>query len=69
MLQDELFEEKKRPFMRHFLADLDKRFPGVLRGELGAVRALSVLDDVLDLEDLLQDRRGEHLYSVSISLA
>ena len=61
MLQDELFEEQKRPLVGNLLAHLNERFPGVLRGELRAVRALAILDEKLDLEHLFEDRRGENL--------
>lgn len=61
VLQDELFEVQERPFVRNFLSDLDERLPGVLRCELRAVRALAILDEVLDLEDLFEDGVGKDL--------
>ena len=56
VFEDELFEEQEGALVRHFLAHLHERFPGVFRGEAGAVGALAVLDEVLDLEYLLKDR-------------
>jgi hypothetical protein len=56
MLEDKLFEEQEGTFMRDFLSDLDKGFPGVFGSKSCAVRALCVLDEELDLEDLLEDR-------------
>ena len=61
VLEDELLEEKERPFVRDLLADLNHRLPGVFRGKLRAVRTLPVLDEELDLEHLFENRRGEDL--------
>lgn len=61
MLQDELFEKQERAFVRDLLADLNERLPCVFRGEFGAVRTLSMLDEVFDLKDLLEDGGGEYL--------
>ena len=52
VLEDELFD---------FLSDLDEGTPGVLGGQPRALLALGALDDVLDLEDLLQNRSREDL--------
>ena len=49
--------------MRHFLPHLNQSFPCVLCGQFGAVRTLSMLDEVFDLEDLLEDGRSENLNS------
>lgn len=61
MFEDQLLKEKERPFVRDLLAHLDERFPRILRRDLGAVRTLSVLNDVLDLKYLLQYSGGENL--------
>jgi len=61
VLEDELFEEQERSFMWHLLSYLDHRLPCVLRRKLSAVRTLAVLHNILNLEHLLDDRRGEHL--------
>ena len=59
VLEDELLEEEERPFVWNLLSDLYQSFPGVLRGKLRAVGALAVLDEVLNLEYLFEDCRGE----------
>lgn len=61
VLQDELLQIQERPLVRHFLTDLNDRLPSILGCELGAVRALAVQNDILNLEDLLQDRGSEDL--------
>lgn len=62
VLQDELFKVQERPFVRDFLSDLNECLPGVLRCELRAVGTLAVLDEVLDFEDLFEDRVGQDLF-------
>lgn len=49
--------------MRDLLSDLHERFPSVLRGKLGAVGTLTVLDEILDFKNLFKDSVGENLYS------
>jgi hypothetical protein len=61
MLQDELFEEQKRAFVRDLLTDLNERLPCILCSELGAVGTLGMLDEVFDLEHLLENGGGEYL--------
>lgn len=61
VLEDELLEVQERPLVVDFLSDLDEGTPGVLGGQPRALLALSALDDVLDLEDLLQNRSREDL--------
>ncbi len=61
VLEDELLEEKERPLMGDLLPDLYQRFPCILGGELRAIWALAVLDEVLDLENLLEDGRSKDL--------
>ena len=53
MLQDKLFKVQECAFMRDLLPHLDKGLPGVLCSQFRTVGALSVLDQVLDLEYLL----------------
>jgi hypothetical protein len=61
VLKDELFEVEKSSLVLHLLSDLDHGTPCVLGRKTCAVRALTVLNDELDFEDLLQDCRGEDL--------
>ena len=61
VLEDELLEVVERPLVVDLLPDLHQRPPRVLRRQPRAVGTLPVLDHELDLEDLLQDRRGQHL--------
>lgn len=61
VLQDELFQEQESPLMRDLLANLDERLPGVLRCELRTVRALTILDQILNLKHLLEYCGGEDL--------
>jgi hypothetical protein len=61
MTKDQLLEEEEGPLVVDLLTDLDGRLPHVLGGESGAVGALTVGDDVLDLEDLLKDGIREDL--------
>ena len=61
VLEDELLEVQERPLVVDFLSDLDEGAPGVLGGQPRALLALGALDDVLDLEDLLQNRSREDL--------
>jgi hypothetical protein len=56
MLEDQLLEVQESTFVRHFLSHLDEGFPSVFGGEFCAVRALAVLDEVLNFECLFQDR-------------
>lgn len=62
VLQNQLLQVQKGPLMGNFLADLDECLPGIFRCELGAIGALTVLDEVLDLEGLFQDRVRQNLY-------
>ena len=57
VLQDELLEVQESPLVRHLLPDLYLRFPGILGCQSRTVWTLTILDDVLDLKHLLQDRR------------
>lgn len=61
VLKDELLEEEEGPLVVDLLSNLNRRLPHVLGRQTSAVRALSVRDDVLNLEDLLQNRRREDL--------
>jgi hypothetical protein len=61
VLEDELLEEEEGPLVRDLLSDLDDRFPRVLGGEAGTVRALGVLDQELDLEYLFEDGGSQNL--------
>lgn len=61
VLQDELFEVQERPLVGHFLSYLDERSPSVFSGKTRAVGTLTMLDEVLDLECLLEDGVGKHL--------
>ena len=61
MFENELLEEEKGSLVGNFLSDLDESFPGVLCCELCTVGALTMLDEVLNLEDLFKDGRGEDL--------
>jgi hypothetical protein len=61
MTKDQLLEEEEGPLVVDLLTDLDGRLPHVLGGKSSAVWALTVGDDVLDLEDLLEDGIGEDL--------
>ena len=62
VLEDKLLEEEEGPLVGDFLSDLDEGLPCVLRGELCAIWTLAVLDEVLDLEYLFENRRGEDLF-------
>lgn len=62
VLQNQLLEEEEGPFMGHFLAHLHERLPSIFCREFGAVRTLAVLDEVLELEGLLQNRVRQNLY-------
>jgi len=55
MLKDELLKEQEGTFMRDFLSDLNKGFPGVLGSKSCAVWTLCILDEELDLKDLFED--------------
>ena len=55
MLEDQLLKEQEGTLVRDLLADLDERFPSVLRCEFRAVGTLAILYKVLDLEYLLED--------------
>lgn len=48
--------------MWDLLANLNQSFPCVLCSEFGAVWALPVLHEILDLEYLLKDRRSEDFF-------
>ena len=59
VLEDKLLKKKEGALVRDLLPHLDHRRPRVLRGELGALGALPVLDEELDLEGLFEDGVGE----------
>lgn len=61
VLEDELLEVEERPLVVDLLSHLDKRAPRVLGRQTRALRALRTLDEVLDLKNLLQNRRREDL--------
>lgn len=61
VLEDELFEVKESTLVVDLLSDLDHRSPGVLRCQSSTFGALSTLNDVFDLEDLLENCRSEDL--------
>lgn len=56
VLEDELLEVEKGALVGDFLTDLNEGFPGILRRKPCAIWTLAVLDKVLDLERLLEDR-------------
>jgi len=58
VFEDKLFEEQEGALVRNFLPDLNEGFPSVFGGKPRAVWTLCVLDEELDLEDLLEDRRS-----------
>ena len=47
--------------MRDFLSDLNYSFPGVFSCKFGAVRTLTVLNEILDFKSLFQDRVRQNL--------
>lgn len=55
VLQDQLLQEQERPLVWDLLPDLHQCLPCVLRRQLRAIRTLTVLYEVLDLEDLLEN--------------
>jgi hypothetical protein len=61
MLQDELFEEQERAFVRNLLPDLNERFPSIFRSEFSTVWTLGMLNEVFNLEDLFEDGGSENL--------
>ena len=61
MLEDKLLEKEERPFVGDLLSDLNDGLPGIFGSELCTIWTLTMLDKVLDLEYLLEDRRGEDL--------
>jgi hypothetical protein len=65
VLEDELLEEEKGALVVDLLPHLDEGTPGVFGGQAGAFGALGVGDDEFDLEDLLEDGRGEDLWAGS----
>lgn len=65
VLENELLKVQESTLVVDLLSDLDECSPGVLGGETSALGALSSLNDVLDLEDLLQDGRREDLHGKS----
>ena len=58
VFEDKLFEEQEGALVWNFLPDLNEGFPSVFGGKPRAVWTLCVLDEELDLEDLLEDRRS-----------
>ena len=68
VLEDELLEVEEGALVRDFLADLHKSFPGILRRKPCAIWTLAVLDKVLDLERLFEDRVREYLRAASDSV-
>ncbi len=61
VLEDELFEVEESTLVLHLLTNLNHSTPCVLCRKTRAVWALTILNDKLDLEDLLENRRCEHL--------
>lgn len=61
VLQDELLEVQEGSLVRHLLTQLYLGLPGVLGCQPGTVWTLTILNDVLDFERLLENRRGEDL--------
>lgn len=61
MFKDKLFEEQEGAFMLNLLPDLYESFPGVFSSKSCTVRTLCILNKELDLEDLFEDRGGQHL--------
>lgn len=62
MLQDQLLQVKEGSLVRHLLPNLYQRLPGVLGCQFSAVRALSMLYKILDLEDLFKDCRSQNFF-------
>jgi len=56
VFQNELFQVKKCTFVLDLLANLNYGFPSVSSGDASAFVALLIWDDVLELENLLEDR-------------
>jgi len=67
VFQNKLFEVQESPFMRHFLSDLNEGFPGVFGCEFGAIGALTVLNEILDLEGLFKNGICQNLITKIIS--
>ncbi len=55
VLQDQLLQPQKRPFVRDLLSDLYARLPSVLRCQFGTTWALTGVDDQSQDERLLED--------------
>jgi len=63
VLQDKLLEVQESSLVRHFLSDLDNSLPGILCGQLRAIRTLTILNKVLNLKGLLEYRIRQNLVS------
>ena len=61
VFEDKLFQVQECPFMRNFLSDLNHGFPGVFSSQFCAIRTLTVLNEILDLKNLFQDRVRQNL--------
>lgn len=61
VLEDELLQVEEGAFVVNLLPHLDHCSPGVFRRQPCALGALGTRNDVLDLEDLLENRRREDL--------
>ena len=66
VLKDELLEVQESTLVVDLLSHLDERSPGVLGGQSSTFWTLRSGDGVFDFEDLLQNRRGEHLATSSL---
>ena len=69
MFQDKLFQKQECSFVWNFLADLNEGFPCILGCQLRTIRALSMLDKVLDFEYLFQDGVRQNLKNSEINSA
>jgi hypothetical protein len=61
VFEDELFEEQESALVLDFLSNLDEGLPSVFGSKPRTIRALCVLDEEFDLEDLLKDCGSQDL--------
>lgn len=61
VLENKLLQVEECPFVGNFLSNLHQCSPGVLRSKTSTIRALAVLNEVLDFECLLEYSVGEDL--------
>ena len=61
MFQDELFQKQECSFVWNFLANLNEGLPRILGCQLRTIRALAMLDKILNFEYLFQDGVRQNL--------